>query len=54
MEAKKNLMINCDLCDTRHMNEEDYTDFEHIMINGDCLVVNSRSKSILNRLPHDV
>lgn len=51
MEAKKNLMINCDLCDTRHMNEEDYADFEHIMINGDCLVVNSRSKSILNRLP---
>lgn len=51
MEMKKNLMINCDLCDTRNMNEEDLAGYEHIIINTDLLVVNSRSKGILNRLP---
>jgi len=51
MFHKKNLAINCDLCDTRKMKEEDYSSFERILINADLVVVNENSKSILNRLP---
>lgn len=48
---KKKLLINCDLCDTRNMKEEDYTHFEQITINTDLILVSGNSKSILNRLP---
>ncbi len=51
MFDKKNMMINCDLCDTRKMKEEDYADYEKIVINSDIVLVNERSRSILSRLP---
>lgn len=51
MFEKKNYVLNCDVCDTRKMKEEDYKGYEKIMINADVIVVNSSSKSILNRLP---
>ncbi len=51
MFDKKNMVINCDLCDTRKMKEEDYADYEKIVINSDIVLVDERSKSILNRLP---
>lgn len=51
MFNKKNMMINCDLCDTRKMKEEDYADYEKIVINSDIVLINERSKSVLNRLP---
>lgn len=51
MFDKKNIVINCDLCDTRKMKEEDYADYEKIVINSDIILVDERSKSILNRLP---
>ncbi len=51
MGNKKNFVLNCDVCDSRKMKEEDYADYERILINTDLLIVNSASKSILNRLP---
>jgi hypothetical protein len=48
---KKNLLVNCELCDTRKMKEEDYAHFEQITINTDVILVSERSKNILNRLP---
>lgn len=51
MAEKKKLLVNCDLCDTRKMKEEDYSQFEQIAVNADIVLVNENSKSILNRLP---
>ncbi len=51
MFEKKNLLINCDFCDTRKMKEEDYAQYERIVLNCDLLAVSETSKSILARLP---
>lgn len=51
MFEKKNLLINCDFCDSRTMKEEDYAQYERIVLNCDMLAVNETSKSILARLP---
>lgn len=51
MLNKKNYMLNCEVCDTRRMKEEDYSHFEKMLINTELLIVNETSKSILNRLP---
>lgn len=48
---KKNYVLNCDVCDTRKIKEEDYSGYEKMMINADVVVVNASSKSVLNRLP---
>ena len=51
MLNKKNFLLNCEVCDTRKMKEEDYSHFEKMLINTELLLVNESSKSILNRLP---
>lgn len=51
MMEKNKLMINCDVCDTRKMKEEDYSHYEQITINADVVIENASSKSILSRLP---
>ena len=51
MSEKKNLSVNCSVCDTRNIKEEDYSHYEEILINAAFVIVNERSKSILNRLP---
>ncbi len=51
MFNKKNYLLNCDVCDTRKIKEEDYSGYEKMMINADVVVVSASSKSILNRLP---
>lgn len=51
MMNKKNFMLNCEVCDTRKMKEEDYSNYEKMMINTELVIVNGASKSILNRLP---
>ena len=51
MFEKKNFLLNCDVCDTRKMKEEDYSSYEKMIINADIIIVNENSKSILNRLP---
>lgn len=51
MFEKKNLMINCDVLDTRCMKEEDYAHYEQIMVNTDLVLVSEASKSILAKLP---
>ena len=48
---KKNYLLNCDVCDTRKIKEEDYSGYEKMMINADVVLVSATSKSILNRLP---
>lgn len=51
MFSKKNYLLNCDVCDTRKINEEDYSGYEKMIINADVIVVSATSKSVLNRLP---
>ena len=51
MFNKKKYLLNCDVCDTRKIKEEDYSGYEKMMINADVVVVSASSKSILNRLP---
>lgn len=51
MFNKKNYLLNCDVCDTRKIKEEDYSGYEKMVINTDVVLINSSSKSILNRLP---
>lgn len=51
MFSKKNYVLNCDVCDTRKMKEEDYSGYEKMTINADVMVVSSSSKRVLNRLP---
>lgn len=51
MLEKKNVVINCDVCDSRKMKKEDWENYERITINADILIVNEKSKSILNDLP---
>lgn len=51
MFNKKNYLLNCDVCDTRKMKEEDYSNYEKMLINTDLVIISPSSKSILNRLP---
>jgi hypothetical protein len=48
------LKINCDECDARKINEDNYKDYEEITINTDELIVDDRSKAILNKLPFNI
>ena len=51
MSEKRNLMINCDVCDARNAKEEYLSGYEQIMINTDLLLVSAESRGILERLP---
>lgn len=51
MFDKKNYVLNCDICDTRKMREEDYNHYKKMIINADIVIVSTASKSIINRLP---
>lgn len=51
MYKKKNCIVNCDVCDTRKMKEEEYSHYEQIVINADIVIVSESSKSLLNKLP---
>ena len=51
MSDQKVLVVNCDLCDARKINEENYQCYEEITLNADVVFVDERSKSVLNRLP---
>lgn len=51
MDLKKTLVVNCDVCDTRKVNEESLSMYENIILNADMILVNERSKAVLNRLP---
>lgn len=51
MPDKKTFLLNCEVCDTRKIKEEDYKDYEQIKINTELVIVDEKSKSILNRLP---
>lgn len=47
---KKSLILNCEVCDSRNMKEEDYRQYETVTINSEVLIVNEASKSMLLRL----
>lgn len=51
MFEKKNLMLNCEVCDARKIKEEDYSGYEQMMVNAEVVLVSEASKSIFNRLP---
>ena len=51
MSEKRNLMINCDVCDARNAKEEYLSGYEQIMINTDLLLVSTESRGVLERLP---
>ncbi|MBQ6587338.1 MAG: hypothetical protein IJI01_01510 [Butyrivibrio sp.] len=48
------LRINCQKCDARKINEENYREFSQIRIYTEELIVDDRSKEILNRLPFNI
>ena len=48
------LRINCERCDARKINEENYREFSSIRIYTEELIVDDRSKEILNRLPFNI
>lgn len=48
------LRINCHTCDARKINEANYQDYEQIRIYAQELLVDDRSKEILNRLPFSI
>ena len=48
---KKNKMINAATCDARAVTEESLTGYENITINAATLIVNERSKELLNKYP---
>ena len=48
------LMINCETCDARKIKEEDYKDYENITVNAEEMIVDERSKAIINRLPFHI
>lgn len=47
---KTSLILNCEVCDSRNMKEEDYRQYETVTINSEVLFVNEASKSMLLRL----
>ena len=51
MSEKRNLMINCDVCDARNAKEEYLSGYEQIMINTDLLLVSAESRGVRERLP---
>lgn len=50
MTNKKNLIINCDVCDCRKIDVETLTGYESIVLNGDILLIDQRSKAALESL----
>ena len=48
---KKNKMINAATCDARAITEESLAGYENITINAAILIVNERSKELLNKYP---
>ncbi len=51
MSEKNKFVINCEVCDARKVQEESLADYEQIIINSEVLLVDDRSREILNRLP---
>lgn len=49
MSEKKVLKINCNLCDTRNMQENMFEGYESVVINANLLIVNGRSKALLSK-----
>ena len=50
MDLKKRLIINCDVCDTRKMQENAYEKYDAIIINSDIVLVNGRSKALMGQM----
>ena len=51
MFDKKKLVINCDICDARAMDENAYAKYEQIIINADMLLVTERTRALFAALP---
>lgn len=51
MESTKKMIINCDICDTRQIEESSLSTYEKIMINADLILTNKYSKAVLSHLP---
>lgn len=49
MSEKKNYILNCNVCDTRKVQENVFEGYEKVVINADILISNQRSKAILNK-----
>jgi len=51
MFEKKTFVLNCEVCDTRKMTAESLQNYEQIVINAELVLVNEKSRAILNALP---
>lgn len=51
MLEKKNFVVNAEICDARKVQEEELAAYNRIFINAGLLLVDERSRAVLNRLP---
>lgn len=51
MENNTKLMVNCDVCDARKAKIEELSRYESIVINTNVMLIDERSKAVLNSLP---
>lgn len=49
METKKNLKVNCALCDVRNITEELLSAYESVKINAAAIITNSAAQALLGR-----
>lgn len=53
MKKAKTLNIGCAICDTRKIQEETYAEYDKITLGAGVIIVNERSKAVLERLDID-
>ena len=49
MENKKNLQINCAVCDARNVNEEVLNAYESVQINAATVITSQTSQALLGK-----
>lgn len=53
MPQQKKLIINCDVCDARKVKVDELSHYESITVNTNVMLIDERSKAVLNSLPID-
>lgn len=51
MGEEKKIVVNCNICDARKINEEELRKFNQIVIHANYVLVDKRSKEVLKHLP---
>lgn len=54
MTGKKRYLLNCEICDTRMIREDLFDGYDDIRITSEILIVNERSRKVLDKYPIDL